>query len=222
MKHIEPFFKRKTFTCPNCGVLTEHTWSDYINIAYTNTQPNGNRNQHTYQIPPFFIAQCSNCRQSTYWLNEKMFYPLTGIVPLPNEDMPQDVKDDYLEARDIVMISPRGSVALLRLALQKLCVHLGEKGKNINEDIKNLVKKGLPEYIQQALDTVRVIGNHAVHPGQIDLKDDYETAYKIFGYLNVICEIQISLPKKTKEFYDFKVPEHLRDEISKRDGKSTT
>jgi len=146
-----------------------------------------------------------------------MIYPLVGTVPNPNDDLPIDVKDDYLEARNIVNLSPRGAAALLRLAVQKLCVHLGEKGKNINEDIKSLVKKGLPETMQQALDSVRVIGNNAVHPGQIDLTDNVDTAYKIFGFINIICEMLISQPKKIKEFYELNIPEHLRNEISNRD-----
>jgi len=149
-----------------------------------------------------------------------MIYPLVGTVPDPNEDLPVDVKEDYIEARNIVNLSPRGAAALLRLAVQKLCIHLGEKGKNINEDIKSLVQKGLPETMQQALDSVRVIGNNAVHPGQIDLKDNLDTAYKIFGFINIICEMLISQPKKIKEFYEMKIPEDLRNEITNRDKKA--
>ncbi|WP_370724134.1 DUF4145 domain-containing protein [Fibrella aquatica] len=148
-----------------------------------------------------------------------MIYPLVGTVPNPDNDLPQDVKEDYLEARNIVNLSPRGAAALLRLAVQKLCIHLGEKGKNISGDIKRLVQKGLPETMQQALDSVRVVGNNAVHPGQIDFKDDVEAAYKIFGFIHIICEMLISQPKKIKEFYELNIPENLRTEIVNRDRK---
>lgn len=74
---------------------------------------------------------------------EKLIYPKSSIAPLPNEDMPDDVKVDYLETRNIVNDSPRGACALLRVALQKLMYHLGESGNNLNEDIGNLVKKGI-------------------------------------------------------------------------------
>ena len=33
------------------------------------------------------------------------------------------------------------------------------------EDIVSMVKRGLEEQVQKALDAVRVIGNNAVHPG---------------------------------------------------------
>jgi len=72
-----------------------------------------------------------------------MIYPKTIKVSLPNEDLDGDIKKDYLEAANIFNDSPRASTALLRLALQKLCKQLGEKGDNINADIAALVKKGL-------------------------------------------------------------------------------
>ncbi len=147
-----------------------------------------------------------------------MVYPLTGNVEMANPDLPDDIKNDYNEAKDIVNISPRGSAALLRLAVQKLCIHLGEKGKNINDDIEKLVKKGLPKTMQQALDSVRVVGNNAVHPGTLDLNDNIEVAFALFGFVNVICEVLISQPKKIQEFYEKNIPEGIRNKIAERDS----
>ncbi len=98
--------------------------------------------------------------------------------------MPEDVKYDFLEARSIVNESSRGAGALLRLALQKFMSHLGEKGKDLNSDIRNLVEKDLPIQIQQSLVSVRVIGNEAVHPGELNFKDNSETVIPLFDLLN--------------------------------------
>ena len=44
------------------------------------------------------------------------------------------------------------------------------------------------------------IGNFAVHPGQLDLRDDVDTANKLFVFINVIVENQISQPKLIDQF----------------------
>src|SRR5262249_24749132 len=115
--------------------------------------------------------------------------------------------------------SPRGSAALLRLAIQKLCAALGEKGKNIDDDIASLVEKGLSPLQQQALDAVRVIGNEAVHPGTLDLKDDRDTATKLFDLVNIIAEQMISNPKHVKKIYE-KIPQKKRKAIERRDQQN--
>ena len=81
---------------------------------------------------------------------------------------------------------------------QKLRIHLGEKGKTIDDDIASLVRKGLNPLVQQSLDIVRVIGNEAVHPGVIDLKDDRETAFRLFDLVNAITDAMISLSKNSE------------------------
>jgi hypothetical protein len=109
--------------------------------------------------------------------------------------MPDEIRADFNEAREICFLS------LLRLAVQKLCAVLGESGKDINADIASLMTKGLSVQIQQALDIVRVIGNEAVHPGHIDLKDDPKIAELLFDLLNLIVEEKISEPRRLKEMY---------------------
>jgi hypothetical protein len=81
-----------------------------------------------------------------------------------------------------------------------LCKELGEIGNNINADIGNLVKKGLPVIVQQSLDIVRVTGNDAVHPGQIDT-DNPNTVEQLFDLVNIIIEYMIALPKRVGGIY---------------------
>ena len=111
-----------------------------------------------------------------------------------------------------------GSCALLRLAAQKLCANLGESGKDINGDIASLVKKGLDQDVQEALDSLRVIGNNAVHPGEMDLKDNTETAPALFNLVNLVVEDRIAQPKKRRAVFS-KLPVGVRAAIRKRDGK---
>lgn len=207
-----------SFHCPHCGVLSEQTWSNNIHCHYEGLLANGSRGNTQYVLKNILTSKCSHCKQISMWVAEKIVYPLTGNVEMANPDLPDDIKNDYNEAKDIVNISPRGSAALLRLAVQKLCIHLGEKGTNINDDIKSLVKKGLPPTMQQALDSVRVIGNNAVHPGTIDLNDNIEIAYALFGFVNIICETLVSQPKKVKEYYEKHIPMNIRTAIEKRDS----
>lgn len=144
-----------------------------------------------------------------------MVFPDSGNAPPANSEMPASVKKLYLEAAAIHSKSPRGAGALLRLGIQVLCAELGEKGENINADIKSLVSKGLPEIVQQSLDVVRVTGNSAVHPGQIDT-DDPETVGMLFELLNIIVEYMIAMPQKVSGLYA-NLPSTAIDAIAKRD-----
>lgn len=132
--------------------------------------------------------------------------------------MPQDCKADYDEAQMIVAQSPKSAAALIRLALQKLMIHLGEKGKNLNDDIGNLVAKGLDVHVQQALDYCRVVGNNGVHPGEIVLDDSPEIAHLLFEMINLIVEDRIDRPARVQQAY-LKLPQGARDAIEQRKPK---
>jgi hypothetical protein len=113
--------------------------------------------------------------------------------------------------------SPRGAAALLRLAIQKLMPHLGEDGGNLNGSIANLAKKGLDRRVQQALDVVRVTGNNAVHPGELDLRDDAATATQLFALVNIIVQSTISAKAQIEAMYAT-LPEGALKAIEKRDS----
>lgn len=146
-----------------------------------------------------------------------MVIPAEAPVAPPHPDMPKSIIEEYQEARSIFVRSPRAAVALLRLAIQKLMVELGENGENINADIKALVSKGLPVQVQQAFDYCRVIGNNAVHPGEINLNDAPEMGEHLFNMLNFIVEDRITRPKNIASLYS-QLPEAARNAIEKRDA----
>ena len=139
--------------------------------------------------------------------------------PPPNDDLPDDVRELYDEARNIVEDSSRGATALLRLSIQILCKHLGQPGKNVNKDIATLVTDGLEPTVQKALDAVRVVGNSAVHPGQIDMRDNTEVATSLFALINVIADRMITQPKRVEEVYQA-LPKDALDAIERRDKNS--
>jgi hypothetical protein len=194
--YIAPDRGLKAFNCPGCGVFAKQNWY-YISAS---ANPNGYGLQ--YRSQEFLLSNCESCSAPTIWHGDKIIFPLHSSAEPPNNDLPPDIRADYIEAQSIASLSPRGAAALLRLAIQKLCVHLGQPGKNINTDIGTLVSNGLPSLVQQALDSVRVIGNDAVHPGTLDLRDDRETVNKLFRLVNFIAIKTITEPKEINEIYN--------------------
>lgn len=245
---LSPTFKSAKFQCPHCQVASQQVWFDsnssseatnkILNHVYYDYRSciqsyeqeaianfikhveAANRKHISEFVPKgFSIATCSSCGDISLWVNQKIVYPKkTGVTP-PNKDMEQEIQDLYVEASTIVVDSPKGATALLRLALQLLLKQLGKSGKNINNDIKELVAEGLSPKIQKALDLLRVVGNNAVHPGQIDLDDGRDIAIKLFHVLNFIADEMISKPKELDLLYSDVVPEATQQHINERDGK---
>ena len=213
--YTAPSFKADAFNCPFCKTFAAQHWGNpnkLVNVKFNNQNISHGADDN------FSISCCGSCKKFTIWVDKKLIYPRTVTAPPCSPDLPDDIKPEYDEARLILNDSPRGAAALLRLAIQKLCAHLGETGKNINQDIASLVKKGLPIQIQKALDIVRVVGNNAVHPGQIDLKDNVEVTNSLFGLINLIVDVMITQPKHVEDMYESVVPENLRNAIENRDN----
>ena len=118
-------FDATSFNCPICGAYSEHIWS-YAKKFDKKTANVGGKIQMQENIDELVFSQCHHCKQHTVWFDMqgeiKMLFPISGTAPFPNSDMPDDIMKDFKEARNIVELSPRGAAALLRLAVQKLCV----------------------------------------------------------------------------------------------------
>ena len=171
------------------------------------------------QINNIHLSKCFTCDEIAVWIHDRLVFPPQRNGPEPNSDLPPDITADYHEAQSILNLSPRGAAALLRLCVEKLVNHLKAKGSSLDEKIADLVKKGLDSHVQKALDVVRVIGNEAIHPGQMDLKDGRDTAETLFKLINVVVEKTISHPKHVEEVYGL-LPPSKREAIERRDKDS--
>ncbi len=243
-----PTYKSDHFQCPHCQVSSQQTWFDVdsansaantilnhvyydyrtrikdyqqnVITAFMEQVVDVNKRHMSEFVPSeFSVATCSSCNKISLWVNREIVYPKKTSIAPPNEDMEIEIKELYNEASSIVVDSAKGATALLRLALQLLLKQLGKSGKNINNDIKELVSDGLSPKIQKALDLLRVVGNNAVHPGQIDLNDDRTIALKLFHILNFIADEMITKPKELELLYADVIPDETKEHINQRDGK---
>lgn len=211
-KYIAPKRDLEAFNCPYCGAYAKMNWY-LVDIV---------DRYETIRTHNLRSALCSCCHKFSLWTNEIMLIPSSSTIEMPNEDMPQSVQELYNEARDIVNKSPRGAVALLRLALDKLCDEIRPdcKTKSINDKIGALVANGLSKRLQQSFDFVRVTGNDAVHDlGSINVQDNPEIATTLFRLLNLIVEEIITENKQIDKLYNL-IPENLRDSIEDRNNKA--
>jgi hypothetical protein len=235
---VAPGLEKSAYNCPGCGAYAQQTRVDvYAGFAGSSFT----------RLDEFSAVQCAHCENWAIWYARRLRMPDVGLASnakevrelvreqsrprlvfpssalgvRPHPELVEDIRHDFIEAAEIAPRSPRGAAALLRLCVQKLCVQLGLPGKNLNEDIGELVKRGLPVPVQQALDSLRVVGNNAVHPGYLDLKDDIEIAERLFAALNLIAELMIAQPKQIAELYGTALTESQREAIKQRDQRTS-
>lgn len=213
VKYIEPAIGKKAFTCPHCGAIS---LMHFHCISYIDKKVIGFYEEKHEGNSWVQVATCHNCAKHIVWVDNIYAYP-DIVAEDPNPDMPEEVKLLYNEAGLIYNKSPRAACALLRLAIDRLCNELGETDRDINKNIGALVKKGLPESVQKALDVVRVVGNKAVHPGQIAFDvDDKATATMLMRLINIIVERMITEPYEIDSLYQG-LPDSVRESIDRRD-----
>lgn len=213
--YIEPRKDLHKYTCPHCNTLAQMECDKH---HFQNDLTGSSISGGVVILNRLTIHRCQCCGKKIIWIDDKYVYP-DVVAEEANQDMPESVKQLYNEAGLIYNKSPRAACALLRLAIDRLCNCLGENDRDINKNIGALVSKGLPESVQKALDVVRVVGNKAVHPGQISFDvDDTSTATALMHLLNMIVERMITEPKEIDTLFQ-KLPESVKESISKRDAQ---
>lgn len=217
--------KPNSFDCPHCGAFAYHQKGPVYwfqggatkkrdGLTVTASASEGRQLSH------FQFRKCVSCGKFSIWQEKTLVHPSKASGPNPHEKMPDDVKRDFEEARHVVDDSPRSAAALLRLAIQRMVEnHLEAEGRTLYDKIGDLVEKGrIDSQIQKALDSVRVIGNNSVHPGEMDMDDDRETAIALFKLINAIVDETIGRQNMIEDVYE-NLPEGPKEGIEQRDKK---
>lgn len=200
----------------------EKRYSDYARFPEYLESCNGKVMVSKFRSDPYSFAvynvetsRCDSCDEVSIWLQDRLVYPVSGPLGAASKDMPETVTELYDEASAVFSTSPKAAAALLRLALQHLMIELGEKGKNIHEDINSLIDKGLDESVSKIMHALRIIGNESVHPGTISVDDDPEMAEGLFDILNQVVEEMITRPRKREELWN-KLPQSKKAPVEKK------
>jgi hypothetical protein len=131
----------------------------------------------------YFVASCETCnhillysfygddhadRYPEIFAESYLEYPASGNLPL---SVPDSIRQVYEEATKIKLSSPNAFAVQIRRALEVLCKDRGAKGKNLNEQIKDLVsREELPATLGEAADLLRHLGNTGAHADEKSIR----------------------------------------------------
>jgi len=117
-----------------------------------------------------YSSKCPSCKKPivTAQITEggktsfRLVHPFNVVRPVSN-DVPTEIRNDFLEAAAVLSTSEKASAALSRRCLQNLLTDVGYRQKDLNDQIEQAIKD-LPKRLGENLDAVRTIGNFAAHP----------------------------------------------------------
>lgn len=177
-----------------------------------------------YEVKGYFCPECNdlilhlskggcdyndNRNSSGYYMEKKhseiMIFPKTMSSDLGAE-VPEKYKKDFLEAAQVLYVSPKASAAISRRLLQEM-IHedYGIKKKDLFKEIEEFINlPGIPAYLSDSVDAVRNIGNLAAHPlkstqtGHILDVEDGEAEW-LLEVLEAMFDFTFVQPTKLKE-----------------------
>ena len=85
MPYKEPQIDVTSFNCPHCNAYSAMSWG----VLKPNTRGS--------YVDSLKIAYCSHCEKYSLWVGDDIVYPAVVPVELPNQDLPEEIKNDYNE-----------------------------------------------------------------------------------------------------------------------------
>ena len=131
----------------------------------------------------FRTTVCSECKdgiieiaagtfdKKTLHQKWRMVYPIGASRGPISPEIPAEIKNDYIEACNVLPISPKASAALSRRCLQNILHGSGYKVGNgdLAKEIDLLLReldpiKAIPRRLRETIDAIRNFGNFGAHP----------------------------------------------------------
>ena len=137
------------------------------------------------------ISNCHSCNGFSLWVGGLLVFP-TRI-----DKTPELVEEDLEEAAAILNKFPRGAAALMRVCIQKLVPLLEDNGKEFNQRVSSLVRKGLEMEMQQAEEVLQVLRGDSAQLNSLESQADRETALRLLDSLKAVLERR--MPKTQDE-----------------------
>lgn len=141
--------------------------TDHITPKLTKAHP---------ELIQLIMAVCPSCHRITvravgigdqYQNKHFNIYPQSDAAPLPDY-VPDQIRQDYKEAMEVVNLSPNSTAMLSRRILEEVLNHFFKiQTGDLFHDLDVLRKhRHLPERTIQAIDAIRRLGNLSVHGTQ--------------------------------------------------------
>jgi len=150
--------------CPHCTINFHDNWDR--GLIYRR----GNQTNWSYHT-----AVCPGCEKIIISIEnddeseQRMVEPSASAREQISAFVPQEISSDYIEACNVLPISPKASAALARRCLQNTLNSFGYNAKDLAKQVDALLseqdpKKAIPIGLHQTIDAIRNFGNFSAHP----------------------------------------------------------
>jgi hypothetical protein len=164
-RNRSPYERGTRGVCPHCRLVVSFDVPTVFQ-SYTSNMKVGSAGDMVY----VYSSECPGCRkpivvahiQTPTQQQYRLVHPF-GVSRTVPAEVPEHVKEDFLEAAAVSPISQKASAALSRRCLQSLLTDMGYKQRDLAKQI-DAALKDLPTAIAKNLDAIRNIGNFAAHP----------------------------------------------------------
>ena len=163
--------------CPHCSIAFRDIWnrqrlkydnsSDTNWICLTTVCPECHKpsikllNKTSTGVP--VVDALSELFSTAQWV-----FPRSRVRKNIPDEVPDDLRRDYFEANDVLLISPRSSATLSRRIMESILRQQGYSQNKLIDQIEavrneSVPDKKLPTALLRMIDAVRLFGNFSAH-----------------------------------------------------------